>query len=318
MRFVNPIIEVVIEEWTSEGIDLEVDIQKDLDAEPNEATVTLYNISEDTRNRIINPDKREVPIQINIAPFGSEDAVQCFLGEIISSRTYNTWPGTSTVLVCTSQNWQSRSKYIENETYEKETPVSQIVQDLIDIIDLPSQVSDLPNEKLKLGQTITGPAFLALRAFVSTFGFKAYICDGVLYISDVYSPPQGTVIEIKKTQLTSSPEPYQRKDVVDVVLQTVTETNGKGSSEKPKRRQKRKTKKEALSKNDYVTYDCIDDTVFGQSIECLSVPNVQPDMIIKIEDTPLQYRAQKITHRGNNKSGILTQIEADVFEGEDF
>lgn len=124
MTFYNPHIGLIIkgtEDWVSEheptNIEMSINVTKDLDGEPNEATVEIYNLNTDTRNRIIDPSVRDTPIEILFAPFGTDELHTCFVGEVERARSYPQRPGMVTQLTCKSQRWNSRDKYVEPTTY---------------------------------------------------------------------------------------------------------------------------------------------------------------------------------------------------------
>ena len=77
---INPHIAVLIKgasDWWSDDedprLEMSIDIIKDLDDEPNEARVEIYNLNADTRNRIIDPSQRDTPIGSprNLRPYWS-------------------------------------------------------------------------------------------------------------------------------------------------------------------------------------------------------------------------------------------------------
>lgn len=320
---INPHIAVLIKgasDWWSDDetprLEMSIEVTKDLDDEPNEAVVEIFNLNADTRSRIIDPSVRDTPIEIHFSAFGTEDLTKCFVGEVETARTERQWPGLVTRLVCKSQRWHTRSKYLEGQTYEAGTPIQQIIDDIVKVIDLPLQSETLPSTSVLLAQTFNGPAFFALRKFLYSYGYFVYITDGILYISGVYAPPNPTQITVTKNFMVSEPRPIERKDAIDVVLHTITDTNNVNPFAKKNRRNKKAWKKQALSRNDYVEYDAIDDVIFGVECETLGTPAVQPDNIVTFEGDSNTYRVQQVTHRGDTREGVTTWIQADLYEGE--
>lgn len=320
---INPHIAVLIKgasDWWSDDedprLEMEIDIDKDLDGEPNEARVSLYNLNADTRSRIIDPSLRDTPIEIHYAAFGTDDLTKCFVGEIETARTVREWPGLVTRLVCKSQRWHTRSKYLEGKTYEAGTSIQQIVDDIVAVIDLPLQAEALPSASILLAQTFNGPAFYALRKFLLNYGYFAYIVDGTLAISGVYAPPNPSLVEVTQNTMVSEPIPTERKDAVDVVLHTITDTTNIDPFAKKNRRNKKKWAKQALSRNDYIEYEAIDDILFGIECETLGTPAINPDNIVTFEGDDNQYRVQQVNHSGDTREGVTTWIQADVYEGE--
>lgn len=346
MTFYNPHIGLIIkgaEDWDSDQeptrLEMSINVMKDLDGEPNEATVEIYNLNADTRNRIIDPSVRDTPIEISFAPFGTDDLHTCFVGEIERARSFPTRPGMTTQLTCKSQMWQARNRLFEPTTYEAGTPIRTIITSLTDTIGLPVQVDNFKILETQMRQTLSGPAFLLLKKFIYQYGLFTYICDGTLYISDVYDIPNPTIVEITKNMMVSEPEPTERKDAVDVLLHTIVEANNLDpfAKKRKKRRNKRKLRKLAPSAKaptsaaaakrtalereaaartamTYVEYETVDDIIFGKECETLGTPAINPDNIVRFEGDDQDYRVQVVTHQGDTREGVTTLIRADMLE----
>lgn len=342
----NPHIAVIIhgaEDWDSDTekyrLDMDIQVEKDQDGEPNEASVTIYNLNDDTQNRIIDPSQRDTPIEIFFAPFGTDERVSCFIGEIETKRNEQLRPGTATHLVCKSQQWQSRDKCIDSTTFEKGTPITEVIKTLVEIIDLPVNL-DLTGfsvDTLLLSETLSGPAFMALRRFMDTYGVGVFICDGVLYFSDVYEAPNPTIVPITNAILTGPIEPTERRDVVDVVLRTIADSTGSDPFATPRKKKRKKRKVTKLARyadkkkvqaiaaeqdrqanlqsdGSYIEYEAVDDTIFGVTAELLGAPTIIPDNIVQFEGSDQYYRVRTVTHAGDTKDGVLTTINCDVYE----
>jgi hypothetical protein len=324
---INPHIALLIrgaEDWDSDDernrLDMSISVEKDTDGEPNEAEVTIHNLNDDARNRIIDPAVRDTPIEIFFAPFGTDERASCFVGEIETKRPEQLRPGMATHLTCKSQQWQSRDKFIDPTTYEKGTPITEVIQALVEVIDLPINLdlNGFSVDSLLLSETISGPAFLALRRFVEPYGLTVFICDGVLHFSDAYEVPNPTIVQITNAMLTGPVEPTERRDVVDVVMRTITDSTALDPFARPrkKKRKKRTLPKQAKGPTDYIEYDAVDDTIFGVVAETLGVPAILPDHIVQFEDDDQYYRVRTVTHAGDTREGVTTTIQADVYEEE--
>lgn len=293
---------------------MRISVTKDLDGEPNEAEVVIYNLNADIRARIADPSIRDAPIEIHFAPFGSSELVKCFVGEVETARVTNEYPGIAARLTCLSQRWHSRNKNIAGQTYAAGTGIQQIVDDLTAAIDLPVQAQTLPTGTVNLAQTFNGPAFSLLEKFLWAYGSFCYICDGILYISDVYDPPNPTVVNITQAMQISEPMPTSRKDVGYVEMKTVLDIQPK----KKRRKKKKKTTwvKQALSQNDYADYSAVDEEIQGIECETLGTPAINPDNIVTFGGNDNQYRVQIVTHQGDTREGVTTLIRADEYDGE--
>jgi len=325
--FINPHIALVIqgaETWDSDldpvRLDMDIHVEKDQDGEPNEADVTVYNLNDDTRNRIIDPAVRDTPIEIFFAPFGSDERVSCFIGEIDTKRNEQLRPGTATHLTCKSQRWQSRDKYIDPTTFDAGTPISEVITALTDAIDLPIHTEAYSDASILSAHTVSGPAFLQLRRFIDPYGLTAFICDGMLYITDVYEPPNPTIVQITNAMLTGPVEPTERKDVTDVIMRTIAESTILDAFERPRKKKRKKVdllnRTVAAGPSGYIEYETVDDTVYGVTAELLGVPVLIPDHIVQFEGNDQYYRVRTVTHAGTTKEGVLTTINADVYDEE--
>lgn len=326
LRLINPRCAVRIfgtEDILIDKLDIEFEIMKDLEEEPNEATVTIYNLSENTRSQTIDPASKNTPIEIYFTPFGSKDLISAFTGEIDSVVSTPLRPGYSTTLRCSSQKWQHRSLYVE-KTYSMGTPAQQIVNELVGIINMPvTQVPPLVHPIL-LSHSFSGPAFQILRRFLFDFGRTAYIRDGVLMITSAYATPIPTVIPIPDSIALTSATPSERYDAVDAEMRTITETTGLDPLQKISKRSKKKYTKKAVGKpgpamplvdDIHVEVEAIDATIPGVERDLLALPTLNPDDIV-LFDSGNQYRTHTVMHSGHvsqlgSYSEITTSIEAD-------
>jgi len=323
------------------------DIQKDLEDEPNEATVTIYNLNADTRNNVINTDLQDVPIEIYLSEHGTEDIVLAFLGEIDTVKNRNNKPGYVTELTCYSQKVNHQNKFIEPKSYAKGTAINQIIQDFVDVIALPYNLIDVPTDGILLGQSFSGPAFRLLRKFCEDFGYFVYILDGVLNISSVYDPIDTSSFEIRADRLIYDPIPTERVDAIDIEMRTIVEMSGLESlrSRKKIKRKKKvkgivynvppkgfKTKRytendlelldrealiKDLPKEDYIEYDAADMVITGKDFELFLVPTLQPDQIINVEGDSSLYRIREVNLYGDNFGGdYMVSLKTDDYEAQ--
>lgn len=229
-------------------LDIEIDITKDLAGEPNIATVRIDNLNDSTINMLASDSS----VEISYTLFGQSDFTPCFIGEIMESYTDDLHPGTCTTIVCESQRYHCRDKYVDL-SYEATTALSLIIDDLAAEIGLPVQSVAIPDASLAKAMHLTGPAFLNLQELLKTAlgGMFAHVADGVLYISSVFEPPQmtetagatadqlstslsdlemfqsenptglgggasPTVVYVTNAIMTSRPRPTSRQDVTDL------------------------------------------------------------------------------------------------------
>jgi hypothetical protein len=323
---INPEIRVRVETifdeiWDSAEedtrLDIDIEISKDLTGEPNQAIVRIHNLNSDTVNILSSGGEPDIEIFFNM--YGAPELVSCFLGEIVNCYTTEESPGSVINLICESQRSHSRDKYIQL-SYESGTAFSLIVDAMVNEIGLPVQSCSIPNRNILSAATFTGPAFLNLREILQTAGLFCYIVDGVLYISSVFEPPLATVVEIKNSMMTEQPQPTTRRDVRDLwytlSLNSSDAAEAAESFEINRGKVKKTSKKKQLDKNKaLIQVDAVDTDITGRAVSMLGLPDLQPDTVIQMEGDDGYYRVQRLTHRGDNHEGIVTQIQADAFEG---
>lgn len=322
---INPDIRVKVETifdeiWDSAEepvrLDIEVEITKDLSGDTNQAVVRVYNLNSDTVNLLSSTSPN---IEVFFNQYGDTALVSCFLGEIVNSYTAEEHPGSVTNLICESQRAHSRDRYVKLN-YESGTAFSLIVEELIQAIDLPVQKCAIPDRSILSSITLTGPAFLNLKEFLSTTGLFCYIVDGILYVSSIFEPPVNTVVEITKAIMLEQPQPTTRRDVRDLWY-TLSMNNSDAAAaasgfEINRGKVKKVSRRKLLDKNKtLVQVDAVDTDITGRSVTILGLPNLQPDTVIQMEGDTNYYRIQRIMHRGDNRHGLETQINADMFEG---
>jgi hypothetical protein len=328
---INPDIRVRVETifddvWDSAEeetrLDIDIEVTKDLTGEPNQAIVRLYNLNDDTVNILAAGGDPSIELFFN--RYGDTELVSCFLGEIVNCYTTQEHPGSVTNLICESQRAHSRDKYIKLN-YEAGTAVTLIIDAMVNEIGLPVQSVSIPSGfSIEYAMTLTGPAFLNLREFLSqeALGMFCYIVDGVLYISSVFEPPIPTVVELKNSFLTEQPQPTTRRDVRDIWY-TSSLNNPEAAAAAAANsftinsdKVKKISKRMAMDKNKkIVQVDAVDTDIKGRAIRMLGLPDLQPDTVVNIEGDTSYYRIQRLTHRGDNHEGIITDIQADAFEG---
>lgn len=309
--------------WTEDfdkRIDIEIDVAKDLDKEPNEATVQIYNLNENTIAQILDPSIKDAPVEIFFSPFGSQDLVMCFAGEIkeATSKFKADVPEVETILKCTSSRWQYRARYIDKKTYAAGTTYQTIVNDFVAEIGLSNRIYGIPSGSISLAQSFTGPAFVLLDRFVRDLGLFCHITDGTLYVTSVYEPVEPSVINITEAMQETAPRAMDRTDVADVLLHTIVDTRGVGLVEiKKGRRSKRLWPKKVKDKNDdYTEYEAVDTVLSGLECMTLGVPAINPDNIVTFEGDDNQYRVHTVRHFGSNDgTGFSTLIQADILDG---
>lgn len=329
MEHVNQLISVVIRgDVDIEIIEQEkhIDISKDRTDEPNEAVVDIYNLNSDTRSAIKAAADKKTPIEIYVSPLYSTDLVQAFAGEIETVRNSPMSPGNIeqqgyvTHITSMSQKRAHRAVMVSKQTYAKDTPKSEIVNDFIEALNLPYQVDTISDTGILLAHTFSGPVFPNLKRFVFDMGMYCWIDDGTLRIASVYDPPDMNVIKITDSMLITEPEESSRTDAMESVMHTVTDMTGIDPFRKQRRRKKTKVTKKEQGPNDYVEVEAIDIVVPGITMSCFAIPNLKCDDVVTRNNQDF-FRVFETNLSGDDflegGSRPVTTFRADRLEGEE-
>lgn len=290
-------------------LDMSFNIVKDLEDEPNEAEVTIYNLSEATRDKFTNVHSHATPIEIFLTEPGFPDFVRAFAGEIDQATNTFLRPGHETVLTCTSLKWTHKQKRIDKKTYESGTPLRTVVNDFLSAIALPFETVELPTAPILLSRSFSGPAFPLLKGFVEDLGYFCYILDGTVYITDIEERPRESTKTIKKTSLLSTPRETVRQSESLVKMQTIP---SKKNPYTKTRRKKTTVTRKTFGKNGFLDVDVVDEELVGLELEMLCNPSIDPDDILILPEYDRYknkfYRVYSVNHFGDNFGGDWTTI----------
>ncbi len=324
----NPKIEVKIiglQEYTIRDLFVDFDISKDVYEEPNEAELTIYNLSEDKRGRLAAIEYVEMPLEIYLTKAGQTELTSAFAGEISDVKNDNLRPGHATRISCTGQKSSHYSAYVEELTFAAGTAANVVIKKLADAVELPNQFGQLPTSPLLLSQSFTGSAFENLVKFGTDYGLRVYVLDGVLNISSIHSPRNVVPKTILRADLLSKPIKTVITDEEFIERQSIMEATEKKLDWDPldlfgtKKRRKKRKKSKKKKKTDYIEYDTIDKQLEGWDFECLCQPDINPDDIIQVihpETTGKQFRVREINHYGSNETfdDYTSRIRTSVYE----
>ena len=306
---------------TNKYLYMDFDIRKDFEDEPNEAEITIYNLAEGNRRRISDFAGQSAPVEIYLTPSGVDELVRAYKGEVDWCGHESTRPGFETTVHFTSQKEQHRSIQIDQKTFPKGTPATDVITFLINQIGMPSETPTLPSTPLLKAESFSGPAFVLLRRYVQYMGLHCFITDGVLKIASVFEPQNPTVYPIEKRLLLEEPEETTRISAQDVELMMNDEFSGMGKQARRNRKSKRKKKQSKLVGNsDYIEYEAVDKTIKGLSVPVLLQPDRQPDEVIHLPEYPRlkdrYFRIREHHMHGNNYGGAWTSdLDCDEYEG---
>jgi hypothetical protein len=316
MYFINPRINFVLRgESDLEILDLEksFEITKDLDEDPNTADLIIYNMDPDLRKQVSALAGQYTPVEIYFTAIGKSEFLPAFRGEIETVDHRSARPGYETRIHCEAQKRFHRAKYLENQVYAKGTPKNQIVDDIVEVIGLPTEYPAglIPTTGILLALALSGPAYPVLQGLCRDSGLFCYILDGVLRISEIENPPPGGIIKITDDMLLDTPQTTSRTVSVDTLTTAVAEGIDPGRAQYRKARQKKE-----IGKNDYEMIDAIDIVVPGMIFELFGLPTIQPDMVVEYQGN--QYRIHTLYHFGDDAGNPpTTRLMTDAVAEEE-
>jgi hypothetical protein len=310
-------------EFVIKDLYMNFEIVKDLEEEPNEATIRIYNQDEDNRRRLTNVADQDAPIEIWLTPSASDELVMSYRGEIDTVDSNPTRPGYETTIECLSQKGNHRARFIDKKTFDKGTSISSILDFFVDQIGLPlGTIDEFPDTGVLLSQSFSGPAYRMLQRYAFDVGMYAYILDGKINVTSIYEPPNLTVTKIPREVMLTAPEATSRQDEQFVEMQTIVESSSIDPFRKKRRRRKRKKFTKVKGANDYVQYEAVDKTILGMNFNLLLQPHIQPDYIVNGDKPAIKnrfFRVIEVEHFGNTETfeDWTTNLKTDEYDNQD-
>ena len=323
---INPKIELEVfaptETFIIRDLFMDFEINKDLDEEPNSASVSIFNLNEGTRRKFTDRANQQAPIEIRLTPAGATELVMAFRGKVQSAKHIPTRPGYETVLECTSQQINYRAMNIDKKAFPKGTSIADVINFFIEEINLPrGNVYFLPTSGIRLGQSFSGPAFLLLKQFCLDIGMYAYILDGKIHVTSIYEPPNPTIIPLDQNIMLTRPETTARNDDRLIERKTILESVNMDPQRKQRRRRKNTKNIKVYGATDYVEYDATETLVEGMDFELMLQPDINPDTIVNPKIPGFEkrlFRVTEVKHFGNNETfeDWTTELKTDAYYDE--
>lgn len=191
-----------------DGLRITFDCKKSVSTDPNTATVSIFNLSETTRNNI------EAVDGVLVLKAGYEDAdgaEMVFVGNIKTARTIKTLPDIETKFEVSDGGVTLRDTKVAL-SYKSNTKLSQVVKDLIKAVGKPfrGDVNSLgiTDKVFKTGLTYAGNARTILEQLGNENGFKFSIQDdeSVIGVVDEVTSVGGAIVLSPDSGLVGSPE----------------------------------------------------------------------------------------------------------------
>jgi len=193
-----------------DGPTIQFDIPFDDGKEPNVATITVYNLSDQSILAI----KKDTPIVLNAGYQGDVGAL--FLGFVEKPKTE--WQGVDKVtkIQAVDGNGQWLRLHIK-KTYKPGITGKAILTDLLAQCGLHIGAFNLPNDRKYLGgKTINAPLSRAIAQVAAECGAKAHVTRGKIFIRPKNEgQPIGIVID-KDRGLIGSPTPIETTETIKI------------------------------------------------------------------------------------------------------
>lgn len=144
----NRDIKLIVEDFQINNLHISFSITKDLTSTPNTGLISIYNLSETSRNKIKKTSDIEQNVKGSIVVFeaGYKDFIeQIFIGEVTEFRHNKEKVDWVTELEV-KDGYTSYAKAIISKAYKAGTQLSTIVSDTIEQMGLSSNVSTVETE----------------------------------------------------------------------------------------------------------------------------------------------------------------------------
>jgi len=188
----------------SDDLTVEFNIPFDKDAEPNEGTITVYNLSQNTRNNIKKDDK----VTVNAGYQGDVGVV--LEGYVSSVETNLAGPDKATTISVLDAPSPEEPKTVE-KTYEVNVKADKIVNDLLPKLGLPiGRVNSPRNPYYATGYTAEGEIKDVLTDIAADCGVSFYVNRGKAHFHWIHDGKDAdTVVLNAESGLIGSPQPFE-------------------------------------------------------------------------------------------------------------
>lgn len=265
-----------------DNIDFTFSTNFDDNLEPNEASVTIYNLSDETINKI------KVKQDLSIDAGYGDDHGYIFYGFIDEVSTK--FDGVDKVTTITAlDNKSYESTNMTEKSYSKNTKASTILKDMAKIIDLPIAVFKLKTDYVyKNGWTAGGAIIEEMNKVAVHCGASVYINKRKLYIRPLTEGDDDNFELSVETGLIGSPEYFE--ETKEVTLEDVKYNSETQSNEN--------------------TSETQTQIIKGYKVKCLLQHKVTTASIIKLKSKRANgtFRVRSGTHRGDDND-FTTELE---------
>lgn len=163
-------------EISNENLDCEFNIPFDDDTEANEATITVYNLSDSTLSKIVK--KKKITVE---AGYGDDTGI-IFSGFITKKKTkYSNCDKSTTITALDCKKLKEHN--IKQKSFGKNTKASTILKWLVKQVDLPLACFKIKRDHTyKDSQNVSGGLMDNIKKFAKICGVSAYILKSKIYV----------------------------------------------------------------------------------------------------------------------------------------
>lgn len=197
----------------SEELDLEFTVPFDDDLEPNEAEVTVYNLSPNTVNQI------KYRSGISIEAGYKDDTGVVFSGYVDKVTTKLDGADRVTTIKCLDSVSKNT---LQERTYKAGTKASYILRDLLKKTGTPIAVFSVRRDwTYKDEQKVDGDLMENIKKFSQVCGVSTYINKGRIYCRYIKEGDNLRFTVSEETGLIGSPEPFEEEVSAEDYKETI-------------------------------------------------------------------------------------------------
>lgn len=273
-------------------LDMDIDIPFDDDTEPNEAEITVYNLSWNSISRLGKGQSITVE-----AGYGDDTGV-IFAGRIDRIQTGWDGPDLAVTMKCLDD---VAAKTVESIKFPKGTRASEILSSLLEKTGTPVASFEPARDKVyERDETVDGDLMSEIKKYADVCGISTYVIKGKVYARPPSSGDSIGFTVSENTGLIGSPEYFEEEETADgkSAADSENEDNilgGTGSGEKTDR-------VKATARDKTVTT--------GYKVKLLLQHRIQTASLVKLSSLLVQgsFRVRSGKHV-INESDFYTEIE---------
>ena len=198
---------------SSDVLDIECEIPFDDDMEPNESTITIYNLSDNTVKQL----KKGAALSVEAGYTGDTGVV--FSGFI--SKVQTAFEGADKVTTIYAMD-DIKDHKMESITFKKNTKASYILETLIKKTGIPVAVFKVRRDHTyKDSQTVSGDLMQNIKKYAEVCGISVYVSKGKIYARYIKEGDNISFTVSSDTGMIASPSAYTEEVKTEEVTETI-------------------------------------------------------------------------------------------------